>query len=531
MTILVVDDEAESRALLTTILTAEGYEVRPADGGELALASVAVRRPDLILLDVRMPGIDGFEVCRRLKENPETRDIPLMFLSASVGLPERVEGFHLGAVDFVSKPFQRDELLARVHTHLELAALRANLEKQVEKGTDELRESEERFQNMADAAPVMIWASNADRRCVFLNRGWLEFTGRRLEELNSDWTAAVHPADAEFCSAKYDSSYDKRRSFEMEYRLRRADGQYRWVLERGVPRVSPDGIFAGFIGSCIDITDLKQNHDTMLAAQKLESLGVMAAGVAHDFGNLLGGILGEADLALLEMPPESRGRENVERISAMAEFATEIVRLLMASASTGAETNAMEPVDLSFLVEQTLRLQTISISKRAFVRTNLAMGLPAVWGNVAQMRQVIMNLLTNASEALEGKDGTITVTTEAVHLGAAAGEFRVSTLREGDYVRLAVSDTGCGMNSETRARIFDQFFTTKLQGRGLGLAAVHGIVRSHGGAINVVSSPGAGATFEVMFPCATQTASSAGPSRPAEEKPGSPDTLADLLEP
>jgi PAS domain S-box-containing protein len=515
MTILVVEDEAESRALLTTILTAEGYEVRPADRGELALASVAVSRPALILLDIRMPGMDGLEVCRRLKENPETRDIPVIFLSASVGLPEMVEGFKLGAVDFVSKPFQREELLARVHTHLELSALRANLEEQVQKRTAELRESEARFRNMADAAPVMIWASDTSKRCVFFNRGWLDFTGRSLEqELDAGWTEGVHPEDAEFCLAIYHSSFDQRRSYETEYRLRRADGEYRWILERGVPRISPDGVFAGFIGSGIDITDLKQNHETMLAAQKLESLGVMAAGVAHDFGNLLGGILGETDLALMEMPRGSAGRESVERIAAMAEFATEIVRLLMASAATGVESSAMEAVDLSFLVEQTLRLQTISLSKRASVRTSLATGLPAVWGNVAQLRQVVMNLLTNASDALEGKDGTINVATGLAHLGPwpTAGDSSFSTLRDGDYVRLTVSDTGCGMSPETRAKIFDQFFTTKTQGRGLGLAAVHGIVRSHGGAINVVSSRGAGAMFEILLPCARQSASSAAGS-------------------
>jgi signal transduction histidine kinase len=188
----------------------------------------------------------------------------------------------------------------------------------------------------------------------------------------------------------------------------------------------------------------------------------------------------------------------------------------------------MAPVDLSFLVEQTLRLQTISISKRAVVRTSLATGLPPVWGNVGQLRQVVMNLLTNASDALEGKEGTITVTTEAAHVepGSAAADSPVSKLRDGDYVRLTVSDTGCGMTSETRARIFDQFFTTKSEGRGLGLAAVHGIVRSHAGAINVVSSRGAGATFEVLFPCARQPASSTGQAMGAHPggETGFPDT-------
>jgi PAS domain S-box-containing protein len=130
---------------------------------------------------------------------------------------------------------------------------------------------------MADAAPVMIWASGADKLCTFFNRIWLEFTGRRVEEeLGNGWADGVHPDDLERCYAPYCSAFDERRSFEMEYRLRRADGEYRWLLDRGVPR-SSGGVFAGYIGSCIDITDLKQSHDRMLAAQKLESLAVMAA--------------------------------------------------------------------------------------------------------------------------------------------------------------------------------------------------------------------------------------------------------------
>jgi len=496
MTILVVDDESGSRTLLTEILTAEGYHVRTADGGVLALASIAAKLPELILLDIRMPGMDGFEVCRRLKEGVGTRHIPLIFLTASTALPEKVDGFRLGAVDFVTKPFQREELLARVRTHLELGTLRAHLEEIVAQRTAELHESEERFRIMANAAPVMIWASGTDKLCTFFSKGWLEFTGKSTkEQLGNGWMAGVHPDDLEGCYATYSSAFDGRRSFQMEYRLRRADGEYRWVLDQGVPRIASGGKFAGYVGSAIDITDLKQNHNKMLATQKLESLGVMAAGVAHDFGNLLGSIFGETELALMEMPPESPGRENVETIGVLARQATELVNLLIASAGAGVDSNTMEPVDLSFLVEQVLRLSMVSISKQAVVRSSLAKDLPNVRGNVPQIRQVVMNLITNASEALGSKQGLITVTTERAHLND------LDNPPEDEYVRLRVADTGCGMNGETRAKIFDPFFTTKSNGRGLGLAAVHGIVRSHRGAINVVSTPGVGTTFEVLFPC------------------------------
>src|SRR3954454_19094005 len=329
MTILVVDDESESRTLLAAVLTAEGYEVRAADAGELALASIAVKRPDLILLDIRMPGMDGFEVCRRLQEGVDTRDIPVIFLSGSAGLRERVEGFRLGAVDYVTKPFQREELLARVRTHLELGMLRAHLERQVAERTAQALESEDRFRTMADAAPIMVWASDTDKRCTFFNKEWLEFTGRNVsEEFGNGWASGVHPDDRERCYNTYCSAFDARRNFEMEYRLRRADGEYRWVFDKGVPRFAPGGVFSGYIGSCIDITELKQYHNRMLAAQKMESLGLMAAGVAHDFGNVLGAILGEIDLALSDMETQSPAREHLQRVEALATHASEMIATL-----------------------------------------------------------------------------------------------------------------------------------------------------------------------------------------------------------
>lgn len=424
--ILVVDDDPESLGLLIGLLAAEGYQVRPANSGKLALASVAAAPPHLILLDIRMPDIDGFEVCRRLKASKFTRSIPVMIISAAKEVEERVAGLAMGAVDFVTKPFGREELLARVRTHLELAQLRAQLEQRVEQRTAELslavellerevverrqaeqalRESEARFRNMADTAPVMVWASGPDKLCTFFNKGWLVFTGRTMEqELGNGWAEGVHPDDLDRCFETYSSSFDARQNFQMEYRLLRADGEYRFVLDRGVPRVAPDGSFVGYIGSCIDITDAKRAQEEAFDKQKLESLRVLTAGIAHDFNNLLGGILAEAELAETELAEGSSPHKEIQTIKAVAIRASEIVRQLMIY--SGQDKRVAEPVDVSRLVEEMLELLKVSVSKQVTLRIDLGKNLPAVLANAGEIWQVVMNLIINASDAIGEKAGS-----------------------------------------------------------------------------------------------------------------------------
>jgi two-component system, cell cycle sensor histidine kinase and response regulator CckA len=368
-----------------------------------------------------------------------------------------------------------------------------------------LQESEKRFRNMADTAPAMIWVAGPDKLCNFFNQGWLTFTGSALEEaLGNGWSAKVHPDDRDPCRTAYSAAFDARRSYQKECRLQRADGEYRWVLTIGVPRFESNGAFAGFVGSCTDITEVKRSQEEALARQKLEGLGVLAGGIAHDFNNLLGGILATSELVLSELPVDSPAYGGVESIKKVADRAAEIVRQMMAYA--GQESTEFEPLDLSELVKEMLQLLKISISKRAFLRVDLPENLPAIRANSAQIRRVVMNLILNASEALGEEEGVVSVALE--HVRSAPGPFadlEPAPVRN-DYVRLTVGDTGSGMTEEIRARIFDPFFTTKFTGRGMGLAAVQGIVRDHGGTINVVSVPGHGSRFEVMLPCTVQPA-------------------------
>jgi PAS domain S-box-containing protein len=272
-----------------------------------------------------------------------------------------------------------------------------------------------------------------------------------------------------------------------------------------IPMRNVAGRIFRIVGACIDTTDFKRTQEEALAGQKLESLGVLAGGIAHDFNNLLGGILAQAELAEKELAGGSAPGQELETIKNVAIRAGEMVRELMVY--SGQDEASLGPVDLSRLVEEMLELLKISISKQATLKVDLPRDLPAVRANAVQIRQIVMNLITNASEALSDKDGLISVSIAKVEpIENAPAEHPADSAC--GHLRLEVSDTGCGMTEAIVARIFDPFFTTKLAGRGLGLAAVQGIVRSHGGTINVVSAPGRGSRFYIQLPCIGQPAGS-----------------------
>ena len=234
--------------------------------------------------------------------------------------------------------------------------------------------------------------------------------------------------------------------------------------------------------------------------QKLESLGVMAGGIAHDFNNLLMPILGQVDLVLGDLPASSPAGERLKRIRAAAARLSELTSKLLAY--TGKSALEMRPLDLSQLVREMSELLRMSVSKRVDLEFDLEDGLPAVDADSSQVGQVAMNLVLNASEAMGGESGTVTVRTGLMHAAAdyLSESHSFEERPEGPYVYLEVADPGCGMDAATRRQLFDPFFTTKFTGRGLGLAVVLGIVRGHRGAVHVESEPGRGTTFRILFP-------------------------------
>jgi CheY-like chemotaxis protein len=257
----------------------------------------------------------------------------------------------------------------------------------------------------------------------------------------------------------------------------------------------------------------------MLETQKLESLGVMAGGITHDFNNLLTPILGDAQLALLDLPPDSPVRPRIEQIHHAAKRAAALTRQMLAY--SGQTPVLVEPISVSRLVEEMGQLLEGTVSGKAALIYDLSDDLPAVEADIAQLSQVVMNLITNATEAVREGAGRITLRTGAVE---AEKVDRSSVIGDcepvaGNYVFFEVIDDGCGMDAETQSKIFDPFFTTKFTGRGLGLAAVVGIVRSHGGMIEIDSEVGRGTRFRALFPAAQQIAAATRPrtAPPVEE--------------
>jgi signal transduction histidine kinase/CheY-like chemotaxis protein len=247
----------------------------------------------------------------------------------------------------------------------------------------------------------------------------------------------------------------------------------------------------------------------LLETQKLERLGVLAGGIAHDFNNLLTSVLGNSELALLQLPPDSPARFSIEQIEVGARRAADLTQQMLAYAGKGRM--VIQQIDLNSLIMEMSQLINSSISKNASLRYDLAPNLPPIEGDITPIRQVVMNLIVNASEALDDQGGAISVRTGLRRVeGVGRAADRLADLAEGDYILLQVADTGRGMDAETLTKIFEPFFTTKFAGRGLGLAAVQGIVRSHGGALDVKSAPGRGTTFAILLPAAKRQAAKPG---------------------
>jgi PAS domain S-box-containing protein len=393
-----------------------------------------------------------------------------------------------------------------------------------------VQESEERFRRVFDEGPLGVALVGKDYRFVKVNSALCRMVGYDETALvQMSFVDITHPEDVRADVELAEQLFKREIPFyRIQKRYVKKNGESIWINLTASLLHGPDGEPLHGLAMIEDITEIKRTQEEALFRQKLESVGTLAGGIAHDFNNLLGAVQAQAELALAGLDEE--GSSCKKELNAICEVATrgsEIVRQLMIYA--GKESAGIGLVDLSKTVDEMLSLLKVSVTKRAVIEAHLDGDLPAIHANAAQLRQIVMNLMTNASDAIEDRDGVIRVITSRVTLiGESAAKFSGS-LPDRDYVQLEVSDTGRGMSPQTQANVFDPFFTTKSAGRGLGLAVVQGIVRTLGGAIHVTSEPDKGTTFQVLLPCSEATAGSAGPAMSAIRELATPSQHGTVL--
>ena len=394
----------------------------------------------------------------------------------------------------------------------QLAQLRAS-ESALTETTDALLEASRQQRAILDNSSDLMWVKDPAGRYAAVNPAFAAAKGRPMHEIEGRTSAELgESAVGRALTTLENEALGRRLPLTREVAVPHGDSER--ILEITITPISDEqGAPHGLTGTARDVTDRRrseaeqQRHAArMQDAQKLESLGLLAGGVAHDFNNLLGVIQANAELARADLPPGSPARESFAEIERSTHRAADLTRQMLAYAGMGRV--SIEPVDLSELVRGTAELLRTVVSKKVELRLELADGLPAVEADATQLRQVVMNLISNASDAIGDVTGLITLRTSGVRL--RRGELELphgqEALDPGQYVLIEVTDTGCGMTPETRARIFDPFFTTKFVGRGLGLAAVLGILRAHGGVIDIDSEEGHGSTFRVYLPAGVHTA-------------------------
>lgn len=352
------------------------------------------------------------------------------------------------------------------------------------------------FKELADFAPVLIWRAGTDSACDWFNKPWLDFVGRSMEEeVGNGWTENVHPEDVDRCVKTYLAAFEAREAFTMTYRLRRYDGEYRELLDNGAAYYR-DGAFAGYFGSCIDVTDFNAMEVQLRQSQKMDAIGQLTGGVAHDFNNLLTVISGSVELLRRPNLSDDRRKRYIDAIGDTAERAAKLTAQLLAFSrrqSLNPETfDVVQSIDevggiIRSLAGERIRLEVVSSERCLSINTDRS-----------QFDTALINMAINARDAMHG-EGLITMASGAA---SQIPQRRGHGAVRGDFVTIAITDNGSGITDDNLKRVFEPFFTTKGigQGTGLGLSQVIGFAKQSGGDVLVESELDQGSTFTLYLP-------------------------------
>lgn len=511
--VLIIDDNPHNLRMISDFLEGPEFNILVAEDGESGLERAGYVLPDIILLDVLMPGIDGFETCRRLKAQKETREIPVIFMTALSEAEHKVKAFQTGAVDYITKPFHKEEVLARLMVHLRIRELtsglreaKASLEKRVAERTAQLAEanetltaSEYQLDRIINSVGDPIFVKDRQHRWILLNDAFCSFTGYSREMLigKSDYDFFPrHEAD-EFLAGD-EIVFNTGKENINEEHVTNAKGIVRTVLTKKTRYIDEKGA-AYIVGITRDVTDSKILEAQLRQAAKMEAIGTLAGGVAHDFNNLITVIIGHSELLLRDMDDTPTPLNNgIRQIKRAGESAAALTRQLL----TFSRKQVIQPqsVNVNTALAQIRKMLGRIIGEDIEVTTILSPDLWNVISDPALIEQIVMNLAINARDAMPN-GGKLTIETSNIQLDNSYTDQH-AVVMPGNYVMLAVSDTGSGMDAETQSHIFEPFFTTKEKGKGtgLGLATVFGIVKQNNGHIWVYSEPGCGTTFKIYLP-------------------------------
>lgn len=545
--LLVVDDNPENIHLLIENLE-DKYEVLFATNGEKALRiAMSDAKPDLVLLDVMMPVMDGYEICARLKANPTTSDIPVIFITAMSEVLDETKGLELGAVDYIVKPFSMPVVRARVDVALRLKRemdtrmeltfrlkkLNQELEERVLEKTEDLRKahddlivSEKKYRDIYENAMEGIFQSTHEGRFLSANPSLASILGyaspEELLQSVTDISSQVYARGQDFEAVRRDlNSLGEVKGLEVQ--LRKKDGELLWCFLSARAVHGQNGESGWFQGFLVDVTELKRMRELMVQNEKMMSLGGLAGGMAHEIKNCLTTVVGNAQVVLNRLVSnQAKNQEAAKDVGLELDVLHQYVQkrsldsFLLDIKEMGARastiTNNMldysrrtdAPTglhDLNRIVEKALEFaaKDYEISSRfAFwavdVVKDLAEPSPTLRCAPSEIEQVLFNLIKNAAQAMSEKGGQAQDTPP---------RLTIRTYAQDDHVVLEVQDNGPGMDEKTRARIFDPFFTTKPEGVGTGLGlsvARFIVVTKYDGELEVVSQPGCGATFIIRLP-------------------------------
>ena len=548
--ILLVDDSPENLIALEAVLESLGQDLVKATSGFEALRHLLDEDFAAVILDVKMPDMDGFETAQLIRSRKRSQNTPILFLTGFRNEEHLFRGYDLGAVDFLFKPIVPEILQSKVSVFVELSknaallrsqaqeirTLNVDLERKVAERTAELvrdiaerkraeqalRESEQRLRVAMDAADLSLWSIDVDARTMVGSPRLLQMFGLAPTSDSilplKRFESCLSPEDRERATAELNQALAGHSDYDSEFRVIWPDKTVHWIVSRGgllIPHENSSASSMRLVGVSQDVTERRNADELIRHKQKLESMGILAGGIAHDFNNLLTGILGHASLVLEDEDLDEYNRECLQNVVTAAENAAQLTRQMLAYSGRGRF--LVESVSLSRRIRDLLPLMQASVPKSVRLEFNLAEELPPVDLDTAQLQQLVMNLVINGAEATSADTGVVKVSTCSTRLDQQAlqGFLEGRDIPPGDYITLEVQDNGHGMDQATQSKIFDPFFTTKFTGRGLGLAAALGIVRGHKGAIHLASELGKGTTFTVYFPPSRRATQNAPPPAPS----------------